>query len=525
MEPFIKKILGITLIILGVIGATETINDYGASLTQNVYNIGGGGGQTLYPCPDAPNTACFTDHDTGLVIHCSTSINLRCGIDSKLTVGITTTFTETFSPSFSSVPNVWAQMTSMSATSVTQWWTNTIFTQEPIPSNYAESFDTSGLTSDAVIGSTNPVSFIITATTAFTKELAVFSIASFTSLLDNSQSVSSITSTSTSDKFTMKVSGYDSAALGGELEIWYGTVATAGAQTFTVNIANPNLASVTAGGTVLIYQNAISVGAGAITSSISTSDSVSITPAYTNDFISGGAILSVIGGAGCVDTITLSAPTTTRQTNVCTGGTITFKSGDQHPTTTTSQTFAATYSAADGDVIGAVDVLPLFNPVWSLQLGYTELFNNQNHRLWFQLPPAATSNTHYFNMTCAYTDTPAATIAFQLKDTGVDSVIPIISGNAGTLCNGQPHSVSFASSASGIPGSFYVQGRCTALCGSIGVNVIPTEISFSWQGNANLVAQSVVTARSATSFTVVFTTNLSPSAVYTLGFEWWAQTT
>lgn len=467
-------------------------------------------------CPSQPSSPCWTQVQSG-----SSSCTIATG-------GTFCTSTITYSPAYSTTPFA-GEPTLIGTATVTDPETQSafMFTQNATGTGTvanAESFDTSALTSDQPF-SVTPFAFTIAVTPNAAGEFGVIMVYADDSAGGSGLSISSLTDTQGNAwtsrlAFTLDgLNGYSGLA------IYTATLSTNAADTITVNMADSNPSFVTdyAGGTVELFKNVQApvnaqkaVGSG-------TSDTVSITPRVANDFIVGGAVQAATFGCG----VTLSAPTTTRQADancVVNFNSIDFASGDQHPSTTTSQTFADTGLSSSGDVIAVLDLTPTVTSSctncgeWTLTTSTGEFQGNTWHRISTTPPLGAFSTTMALHFTCTGTTVPGNTITFSLTTGSVSSSA---TGLGSSLCNGLDQAGAGVTVTGGTAVTVKLQGNCVAPCTTV-EKVWLTSVYFTFNYSFNFVPTASLGVTATAETVRISISGSNPGAGVLISFKWWA---
>jgi len=412
-----------------------------------------------------------------------------------------------------------------------------IFNQEINPTYSTESFDTSYVNADIVKTSTPMTLQMKGITPNQAGEFGVLMIYVGTTQASGwtgtPVSVTSVVDTqgatwSQNQAFTIAIQGvFPSAGLG----VWIVTLPTTATDTITITVADSSsvFANDYIGSTFELFKGVGGAGTTVIKNSGSgISDSVSITPSRANDFLVGGAVLGtenqfLINAIALCDSLTLNAPTTTRQTdaNCPINKVVNFASGDQHPASATSQTYAITTGdiiGFDGDAIFVVDLVPILtnpNGVWTVGSSLGELFGLTDHEISFTLPASVanggftTTTLHY---TCVAQDNPSATVNLYLFG-GVTQ-----SGASLLTCNGTDQTGGAISSWTASSGTqlFFVKGQCT----SCSDNIILSSLYFTVSYRVNQLPTLRVSSLTTSSMNVQVILLTSTSTPVTISWQW-----
>lgn len=479
----------------------------------------------LSVCPLASPSPCLTKVQSG---------SLNCNVPAN---SIVCNVTVNFSPAYPLAPLVLETLTSNPILTNNLGPDVMIFNQEVNPTFGVEAFDASYQNAD-IVKTSSPMTLTMKGVSpAQAGEFAYLEIYVGTTQ-SGGWSGTPVSVTSVSD--TQGAGWYQvepfTIALGSifftaGVSVWAAILPTTAQDSVTVTVADSSspFANDNIGSTLELFQNVGGVSSTSLANmNLATSDSISITPAKANDFLVGGVSLAtysqfLIGGVAACDTITLSAPTTTRQTdaNCAANKVVNFASGDQHPSSTSSQTFAATFSDAnsiggDGDVIFVSDLLPRLsnaNGVWNVGSSLGELFGSTDHEISYAIPPSAgggaltRTTLHY---TCTSQDNPASTVNLFLYGGATAS-----SGTA-LVCNGQDQSAgSMTWTASSGTQLFKLEGQCVSPSGCSD-DVILSSVYFAVNYSLNQLPTIRVSALSATSVTfqvLLLTSDQTPTNV------------
>lgn len=415
-------------------------------------------------CPSSPSSPCWTRVQHSPAGSCTIAVGNTACIQ-----------TITFSPAYTITPQVSAQYT---GTIITAQQTNMlyVFGQEPLLGS-SESFDTSYVNAD-IVKTASPMTLTVKGVAPNTANefgvLIVYMIdTSGNAVCFPTFTVSSVTDTQTNgwseqlDPALVAadcVSGITSGFVTWIMQdsVWTTTLASTSTDTITITITDnaPSL-SANIGATLELFKNVAGVSTVQVANNPGAlSDSVSVTPLAPNDFIVGAATLAVATSGVC-DSITLSAPTTTRQTDAgcATNLVINFAGGDQHPTSTSPQTFAATYGAADGDIILAMDLFPTLSQGVSSTITSSlgELFGGRHEIQYVTAQGAGLTITGLYS--CLYTSNPTSTVTIKLFAEATGSTGAVLT------CDGRQRSMGAVSGLTvNTQYLVTVKAQCTSYC-------------------------------------------------------------
>lgn len=435
--------------------------------------------------------------------------------------------TVTFKKAYPTAPVLYGYDYTANIITTTRQDVITMFTQEPVAQ--PEIFDTSAVTPD-LNRVASPMVFTITITPSQPKEFGVLFAYMVNANLATAFTVTSVTDTQTNNWSQQVTFAQANDGLAGGLSVWSARLATTVADTITVTITDSNAAiNDWIGGTVELFQNVAGIGNTQATLNHSgLSNQLNTVVQSPADYIIGGSELSVTLSGVC-DSIALSSTSgimTTRQTDTACAANhqINFASGDILTNGAVGSLgfgFKATYGAADGDAIAAMDLLPNYTGgfYWNIPFNSqsTELFNQTDHEVVYAPPSGVGTTTISTHFTCLFSSNPAifGVPTSPLRIRLFAGTTQVTDDNM--VCNGLDQSNGH--SFTGGNGNFRMVFVCNSSCPA---SFMITSLYFVVIYNYNQLPTFTITTTTTTiTFTVVLLASVS--SPYTPTWNYWAE--